>query len=235
MDDEDRIRKYMASVRGKFARTMPECPHTHTFHSWEPALCPEFLWFVRYLRDRGAVEPRRNCRHARYTPRVGKEVVPDRSLDLRNHFHAMAYSAKFNIKSHSASSASPRTPYSVCSNVRWMKSAVPTRPHTTQGVCEHVLRLTDFRLLSTADGYRYEGWHLQWGQGRIRGMRGKGLVEKLRRDAPGRRAVQISCFPREGFRRRVGRSRPSAGAVAVTPPRGAARCVDRPGGGRWER
>jgi hypothetical protein len=50
-------RAYIATVRWKFAKTMPDWPHEYTIKEWRPELASEFEAFCQLIKDEGFVEP----------------------------------------------------------------------------------------------------------------------------------------------------------------------------------
>lgn len=52
-----RIRKYIAAVEWRFAKSMPTVPHCYTVKAWNAHLAGEFEWFVQFIRDVGIVQP----------------------------------------------------------------------------------------------------------------------------------------------------------------------------------
>lgn len=47
------IRKYIQSVRWKFASTMPEHPHEYTLKEWDMSKIDAFNEFVMHIRENG--------------------------------------------------------------------------------------------------------------------------------------------------------------------------------------
>ena len=50
-------RRYVASVRWQFARTMPQWPHEYTLRRWRVDLIDEFESMMVFIRTEGAVKP----------------------------------------------------------------------------------------------------------------------------------------------------------------------------------
>ena len=50
-------RRYIASVRWQFARTMPQWPHEYTLRKWRPDLDDAFVSFVMLIGREGVVLP----------------------------------------------------------------------------------------------------------------------------------------------------------------------------------
>ena len=48
---------YVATVRWKFASTMPDWPHEYTVKSWRPDLADDFEQFSRLVLDSGIQRP----------------------------------------------------------------------------------------------------------------------------------------------------------------------------------
>jgi hypothetical protein len=53
----ERARQYIARVRWRFARTMPEWPHWYTVRQWRPDLVADFEAFATLIRRVGVVKP----------------------------------------------------------------------------------------------------------------------------------------------------------------------------------
>lgn len=54
--DIERARKYIASVRWQFAKTMSNNPHEYTVREWNKDKESEFIWFVEAIREFGVQE-----------------------------------------------------------------------------------------------------------------------------------------------------------------------------------
>lgn len=46
---------FIAEVRWRFAKTMPDWPHEYTVKAWRPDLVPAFEAFCRHLEEEGEV------------------------------------------------------------------------------------------------------------------------------------------------------------------------------------
>ena len=55
--DVEAARRYIATVRWKFASTMPDWPHEYTVKDWRPELSLGFEAFCRLIKAEGFVEP----------------------------------------------------------------------------------------------------------------------------------------------------------------------------------
>ena len=55
--DVEAARAYIAAVRWKFAKTMPDWPHEYTVKNWRPDLAADFEAFCRLIKAEGFVEP----------------------------------------------------------------------------------------------------------------------------------------------------------------------------------
>lgn len=53
----DDARGYIAAVRWRFAKTMPQWPHEYTFREWRPDIETGFVRFVALIRRDGIVKP----------------------------------------------------------------------------------------------------------------------------------------------------------------------------------
>jgi hypothetical protein len=53
----DGARAYVAAVRWRFAKTMPQWPHEYTVRGWRPDLEAGFVAFVELIRRTGEVKP----------------------------------------------------------------------------------------------------------------------------------------------------------------------------------
>jgi hypothetical protein len=53
----DAASAYLATVRWKFASTMPDWPHEYTVKTWRPELATDFEAFCWLIRAQGFVEP----------------------------------------------------------------------------------------------------------------------------------------------------------------------------------
>ena len=69
----DEAMAYLADVRWKYAKTMPDWPHEYTVKSWRPELADRFEAFCRLIRETGFVEPwpppPATARYAKLLPR----------------------------------------------------------------------------------------------------------------------------------------------------------------------
>ena len=55
--DIEAARAYIATVRWKFAKTMPDWPHEYTVKDWRPELVAGFEEFCRLIQAEGFIEP----------------------------------------------------------------------------------------------------------------------------------------------------------------------------------
>ena len=55
--EERQIAELVESVRWRYSKTMPWCPHEYTVFEWRPELEPKFREFAAHIKEHGGWEP----------------------------------------------------------------------------------------------------------------------------------------------------------------------------------